>query len=94
MKKKLNVLTCDAWWDTDITVLPSLSMNFNTKIWVISEAQKMKYPEKYISEGIEISHTIRKFKRWSLANLFLVFKIWISILKTKNYTFLYEFLCD
>lgn len=42
----INYITYDAWWDTDKTILPTLTKEFKLNIFVLSPPENKKYPHK------------------------------------------------
>lgn len=42
----LNYITCDAWWDTDATILPELCKKYKVNVFVVDSRDDCKYPHK------------------------------------------------
>lgn len=56
MKRKLLYITSDAWWDTDVTIIPQLVETFEVNAYVASMAKikENKYPQKNEIKGAHI----------------------------------------
>ena len=53
--KDLFYITCDSWWDTDITIIPTLFNDYNIEVSCLSYHNKQlnKYPQKSLPDGIK-----------------------------------------
>ena len=54
--RKLIYITNDGWWDTDISLLPQLTKDYDVEVYVVSHAEigKNKYPQKVLPKGIKL----------------------------------------
>ena len=53
--RELFYITCDSWWDTDITILPTLINDYDVEVSCLSYHNKSlnKYPQKSVPEVIK-----------------------------------------
>lgn len=54
--RKLIYVTNDGWWDTDISLLPQLTEDYDVEVYVVSHAEikKNKYPQKTLPKNIKL----------------------------------------
>lgn len=61
---KLNYITADEWWDTDIDILKDLVKYFDVSIYVLSPASKRaKFPVKEVEGCYEIHNICYHFRK-------------------------------
>lgn len=51
--KKILYITCDDWWDTDISVLPELGKKFDIEVYCLTNLTYNKYPNKTLPSYIK-----------------------------------------
>ena len=89
--KKLVYITCDAWWDTDINILPELGKDFDLEVFCISDKNpaKCKYPQKDLPSNIKFHNcNFRKSRKDPVTILLSFFYfVWIYFSTIGKVTF-------
>ena len=73
--KRLNYITADEWWDTDVTILDDLAKHFDLYVYVLSPAPKRsKYAVKHLDSCKNLYNCIYHFrKRNPLCAIFMIY---------------------
>lgn len=79
--KKIDYITYDAWWDTDITIIKMLKKEYDITVHVINSPQKNKYPNKKQDNNYDILEYNLRTNKWGLYRLFESFILFISIFR-------------
>ena len=85
MKRRLNYITQDGWWDTDIDAIKQLKSLYDIHVIVVSSYKNNKFPKKEI-EGVKIKDFKMRFSNKNplslFQNLFLI--SWLLIFRLKK----------
>lgn len=70
--RKLIYITNDGWWDTDISLLPQLTKDYDVEVYVVSHAEigKNKYPQKVLPKGIKLHNLSFERSKKDIRTLF------------------------
>lgn len=68
--KRLNYITTDEWWDTDINILKDLVEHYDLYVYVLSPApERSKYSEKEIKGCLHLYNINYRFRKRNLLSL-------------------------
>ena len=90
--KKILYITTDSWWDTDTTIIPQLSQDYDVEVFVASMAErnKNKFVEKAVPSNVKIHdfHIVRTQKNplMLFASLFYLLRLILALPKS-DYVF-------
>lgn len=59
MKTRINYITADPWWDTDVTLIPDLSNVFDLHIYCLTRYCNVKYPNKLVPNEVKMWHLVQ-----------------------------------
>ena len=68
MKRRLNYITQDGWWDTDIDAINQLKVHYDVYVVVVSSNCNNKYPKKVI-DGVSIKDFKMRFSNKNPLNI-------------------------
>lgn len=72
--KRLNYITLDEWWDTDVNIISDLTSAYDVYVYVLSPSPKRaKYPTKYIQGVKNLRNINYHFRKRNPLSLFFMF---------------------
>ena len=82
MKRKILYITCDSWWDTDISFLDELCDIFDTDIFVSSnkDTKSNKYQKKEVKNSISLHNECYIRTKWNPLMFFSSIKFVLKII--------------
>ena len=85
MRRRLNYITQDGWWDTDVDAIRQLKKIFDIHVIVVSDYKNNKYPKKEI-EGVSIRNFGMRFSNKNPLSLFqnVILLFWLLVYRLKR----------
>lgn len=85
MKRRLNYITQDGWWDTDIDAINQLKVHYDVYVVVVSSNCNNKYPKKVI-DGVSIKDFKMRFSNKNPLSLFqnIILIFWLLVYRLKR----------
>lgn len=80
MKRRLNYITHDSWWDTDVDIIDQLKAEYDVHVIVRSSSfSDNKYPVKHI-QGVKIRDFTAKYSNKNLLSIFQNIRVFFWLL--------------
>lgn len=80
MKRRLNYITHDSWWDTDVDIIDQLKTEYDVYVVVRSSSfSDNKYPVKQI-EGVNVRDFVAKYSNKNPLSIFLNIRVFFLLL--------------
>lgn len=80
MKTKINYITYDSWWDTDVTVIPQLSKEYNVNVFCLNPSKEKKYSRKEVPANVSLYQLDQKGRDRELSSIWMAVKFLFKII--------------
>lgn len=85
MKTRINYITFDSWWDTDITIIPELSNTYEVSVYCLNYYKSCKYPQKLLPQNIKFYQLKQKYRTLDIRSLFCSLRFFFySVILCRN----------